>query len=35
MGGGKAVGETGMGGEGKADVELVEGKDGAWRRRED
>lgn len=34
-GGGKAVGETGMGGEGKADVELVEGKDGAWRRRED
>lgn len=34
-GGGKAVGETGIGGIGKAEMNLVEGKDGEWRRRED
>ena len=33
-GGGNAVGETGIGGIGKAEVDLVEGKDGEWRKRE-
>ncbi len=33
-GGAKAVGETGIGGVGKEEVDLVEGKDGEWRRRE-
>lgn len=33
-GGGRAVGETGIGGIGKEEVELVEGADGQWRKRE-
>ncbi len=33
-GGSRAVGETGIGGVGKAELDLVEGKDGEWRRRE-
>lgn len=33
-GGGRAVGGEGIGGVEVADVDLVEGKDGEWRRRE-
>lgn len=33
-GGGRAVGETGIGGIGKEEVDLVEGADGQWRKRE-
>lgn len=33
-GGGTAVGDTGIGGVGKEDMDLVEGADGEWRKRE-